>query len=101
MRVSKKLPAIQECIDKLEAAGLQVHMKYYMPDASNSTACTRVVISNHTYAIKNPRKEFEGLAICSPKDNFNREEGTKVAFNRALREVSATIGRDAIKELLS
>jgi hypothetical protein len=90
MRVSKRLPTgIHEVLTKLEAKGLDVHLKH---DRKKRT--TTLSIGNEAGV------NAVGQSRCSTRDNFDKAKGTQIAFDRAMHDLSTWVGRDQIKKIL-
>jgi hypothetical protein len=75
---------------KITPKGIKVYFKHYGLEDNIRWSKDKV---SHTQCfiefqdLKNPKKILEvriGYAWCSPKDNFNKETGRKLALKRAL-----------------
>jgi hypothetical protein len=95
MQVSKNLPAIQKIIDRLEVKNWQVRLSH---DPKN-TRTTIMVIEHGRY--RTTKDQFTGIARCTKDDQFCRAAGTRIAFNRAIHNMSRKLGRLTVKELVS
>lgn len=93
MQVCKNLAAIQDRINRLEAADFRVRLVH-----EPKTTHTTTMIIDHEDATKGP---FYGLAVCHKNDQFSRATGTRVAFNRVINDMSHQLGRDVVKALFA
>jgi len=95
MQVSKNLPAIQKVIDKLEKKGYHIRLNH----DPKSTRSTMLVIEHGRY--RRAKEFYTGLSRCVKSDQFCRSTGTRIAFNRAIHNMSKKLGRDKVKEILA
>lgn len=101
MQVHKSLPAIQSLVTQLEKAGYEIGLQHRVYDEPVLTG-TGLPAIGHTYCfIKKHKQSASGFAYCSTKDQFSRPRGTQVAFNRAINNLSAKIGRDEVQRLFA
>lgn len=112
MKVSDRLPGIQAVVDRLEAAGYELRLTH-SPDTEGVTLIPinngdgTTQISYHGLTKVSIHASFDGASVnasgygyCSPRDQFDRVEGTRHAFNRAMHDLSSVIGRAAVKRVL-
>jgi hypothetical protein len=91
MKVSKRLPiGIQDIINRFQDMNFHVNLNH-----DTKVGVTRLKIEHNDKPIR-----VEGYSFCSDGDNFDRATGTKIAFGRAMRELTTWIGRDAVKAIL-
>lgn len=99
MRVSKKLAAINQLIERLEECGFELemthdHYHFYV----NDNPCD----AQTTVSIYQPdlKVVFVGQANCSVLDQFDPAKGAQIAFNRAMHHMSRELGRAEVKEIV-
>ena len=104
MRVSSKLPGIQRQVDCLETAGFKVRLHH---DSEETGHVSGVPYRGHS-AVTIERSNSDGTvtsglgdSFCSLNDMFDRATGTRIAFGRALDDLSGLVGRNAMKEIFS
>ena len=95
--VKRSLPHVQQQIDLLEAAGLEVTLHHRVNTPANGPrihGMTWVNISDQDNLIGH------GVAVCSVSDNFDRAIGTRVAFRRAISSFYNVVGHVHAKKVL-
>jgi len=91
MRVSKRVPTgIHEVLAKFEKSNFHVNLNH-----DTEKGVTTLKIEHNENALR-----AVGVSHCSPRDNFDRATGTKIAFTRAMQDMRMWIGRDAVKQIL-
>jgi len=96
MKVSKKLPSwIQSRIDTLEANGYSVFLNY---DVDEDTGARVTIMSFYS---PDGLTMFAGTAVCNPKDQFVKSEGTAIAFSRCFGAMQEYHGREFMVELFN
>lgn len=120
MKVSSKYPAIQSLIDKLESHGFKISLNhrpciegvsvYYSPIIGQYDLFTRKFArkistpfrGTSVMTITDPDGfKFVGESFCSVNDSFNRAEGARVAFGKAIKELHEAKGRQFVKNLFA
>jgi len=98
MQVSKNLAAIQNKINSLEKAGFEVILQHYNNLEEEEINGNLIQAETHFVILHREIKVYvTGVAICSKKDSFSKQKGTQIAFNRAVHNLTRTLGREKVK----
>jgi len=105
MRVAKELVAINDRIAQLEYSGYRVTMSHIrFEDAPEEYGDTRNFV--HGITVFNIRDEnmmkiYRGRAYCSVADVFDKVEGARIAFGRAITAMKEQFGREYLTDIFS